>query len=169
MRRAAQVIAVVAIAGWLLVGCSGARAQSFPGKPIRLVVGFPPGGGIDFTARLIAQGMSEGLGQPIVVENKPGAAGVIAATEVARAAPDGYTFLIGAVHHTIAPSVYPKLTYDIEKDFVPVTLLAIMPFVVAAQPNKLPLVKTLKDLIDYAKANPGKLNFGSPGSGFAFA
>ena len=69
------------------------------------------------------------------------------------------------MHHSIAPSIYPKLSYDIEKDFVPVTLLAIMPFVIAAQPNKLPNVKTVKDLVDYARANPGKLNFGSPGSG----
>ena len=87
------------------------------------------------------------------------------AAVAARTAGDGYTFLIGAVHHTIAPSIYPKLSYDIEKDFVPVTLLAMMPFVMVVQPNKLPDVKTVKDLVEYARAKPGKLNFGSPGSG----
>jgi tripartite-type tricarboxylate transporter receptor subunit TctC len=84
--------------------------------------------------------------------------------QAARAAGDGYTFLIGAVHHTIAPSIYPKLTYDIEKDFVPVTLLALVPNVIIVQPSKLE-AKTVKELVEYARANPGKLNFGSPGSG----
>ncbi len=142
-----------------------ASAQAWPAKPVRLINPFPAGGGTDTFARPLSAQLSKQTGQQFIVENIGGAGGTVGAAQAARAAPDGYTFLIGAIHHTIAPSIYPKLTYDIEKDFVPVTLLAIMPFVIAAQPNKLPNVKNIKDLIEYAKANPGKLNFGSPGSG----
>ena len=148
-----------------LVVSSMGYAQVWPTRPVRLINPFPAGGGTDTFARPLSAQLSKQTGQQFIVENIGGAGGTVGAAQAARAAPDGYTFLIGAVHHTIAPSIYPKLSYDIEKDFVAVTLLAIMPFVVAAQPTKLPQVKTLKDLIDYAKANPGKLNFGSPGSG----
>ena len=126
---------------------------------------FPAGGGTDTFARPLAAQLSKQLGQQFIVENIGGAGGTIGAAQAARAVGDGYTFLIGAVHHTIAPSIYPKLSYDIEKDFVPVTLLAIVPNVIVVQPNKLPQIKTVKDLAEYARANPGKLNFGSPGSG----
>ena len=142
-----------------------AAAQSWPAKPVRLVNPFPAGGGTDTFARPLAAQLSKQLGQQFIVENIGGAGGTIGAAQAARAAGDGYTFLIGAVHHTIAPSIYPKLSYDIEKDFVPVTLLAIVPNVIVVQPNKLPQIKTVKDLAEYARANPGKLNFGSPGSG----
>jgi tripartite-type tricarboxylate transporter receptor subunit TctC len=148
-----------------LVIASVSNAQGWPSKPVRLINPFPAGGGTDTFARPLSAQLTKQTGQQFIVENIGGAGGTVGAAQAARAAPDGYTFLIGAVHHTIAPSIYPKLSYDIEKDFVPVTLLAIMPFVIAAQPNKLPQVKTVKDLVDYAKANPGKLNFGSPGSG----
>lgn len=141
------------------------HAQAWPNKPVRLINPFPAGGGTDTFARPLSAQLSKQTGQQFIIENIGGAGGTVGAAQAARAAPDGYTFLIGAVHHTIAPSIYPRLSYDIEKDFVPVTLLAIMPFVIAAQPSKLPDVKTVKDLVDYSKANPGKLNFGSPGSG----
>jgi len=154
---------VITVAGLAIVSAS--YAQTWPTKPVRLINPFPAGGGTDTFARPLSAQLTKQTGQQFIVENIGGAGGTVGAAVAARAAPDGYTFLIGAVHHTIAPSIYPKLSYDIEKDFVPVTLLAIMPFVIAVQPTKLPQVKTVKDLVDYAKANPGKLNFGSPGSG----
>ena len=155
----------IAIAVASLVVASAGYAQGWPTKPVRLINPFPAGGGTDTFARPLSAQLSKQTGQQFIVENIGGAGGTVGAAVAARAAGDGYTFLIGAVHHTIAPSIYPKLTYDIEKDFVPVTLLAMMPFVMVVQPNKLPDVKTVKDLIEYARANPGKLNFGSPGSG----
>ena len=158
-------IVAIGMAVASLIASSSGYAQAWQTKPVRLINPFPAGGGTDTFARPLSAQLSKQTGQQFIVENIGGAGGTVGAAQAARAAPDGYTFLIGAVHHTIAPSIYPKLTYDIEKDFVPVTLLAIMPFVVAAQPNKLPQVKTLKDLINFAKVNPGKLNFGSPGSG----
>ena len=154
-----------AVVGALFGVAQIAVAQSWPAKPVRLVNPFPAGGGTDTFARPLAAQLSKQLGQQFIVENIGGAGGTIGAAQAARASGDGYTFLIGAVHHTIAPSIYPKLSYDIEKDFVPVTLLAVMPNVIVVQPNKLPQIKTVKDLTEYARANPGKLNFGSPGSG----
>ena len=153
----------ITIASFVMVSTS--YAQTWPAKPVRLINPFPAGGGTDTFARPLSAQLTKQTGHQFIIENIGGAGGTVGAAVAARAAPDGYTFLIGAVHHTIAPSIYPKLSYDIEKDFVPVTLLAIMPFVIAVQPTKLPQVKTVKDLVDYAKANPGKLNFGSPGSG----
>ena len=155
----------VALAAAALVFAAAGHAQSWPAKPVRLINPFPAGGGTDTFARPLSAQLTKQTGQQFIVENIGGAGGTVGASVAARAAPDGYTFLIGAVHHTIAPSIYPKLSYDIEKDFVPVTLLAMMPFVMVVQPSKLPDVKTVKDLIEHARANPGKLNFGSPGSG----
>ncbi len=140
-------------------------AQNWPTKPVKLINPFPAGGGTDTFARPLSAQLTKQTGHQFIVENIGGAGGTIGAAQAARATADGYTFLIGAVHHAIAPSMYPKLSYDIEKDFVPVTLLAVMPFVVVAQPDKLPNVKTMKDLIDHLKANPGKLAFGSSGAG----
>jgi len=164
MQSLSRIVALVLVAASLAAPTIGS-AQAWPAKPVRLINPFPAGGGTDTFARPLSAQLSKQTGQQFIVENIGGAGGTVGAAVAARAAPDGYTFLIGAVHHTIAPSIYPKLSYDIEKDFVPVTLLAIMPFVIAVQPTKLPQVKTVKDLVDYAKANPGKLNFGSPGSG----
>jgi tripartite-type tricarboxylate transporter receptor subunit TctC len=164
MQSLSRILALTLVAA-AMVASPVSSAQSWPTKPVRLINPFPAGGGTDTFARPLSAQLTKQTGQQFIVENLGGAGGTVGAAQAARAAPDGYTFLIGAVHHTIAPSIYPKLSYDIEKDFVPVTLLAIMPFVIAVQPNKLPQVKTLKDLVDYAKANPGKLNFGSPGSG----
>ncbi|TAG06228.1 MAG: tripartite tricarboxylate transporter substrate binding protein [Betaproteobacteria bacterium] len=148
-----------------VIGSVSALAQAWPAKPVKLINPFPAGGGTDTFARPLSAQLTKQTGHQFVVENIGGAGGTIGAAQAARAAPDGYTFLIGAVHHAIAPSMYPKLAYDIEKDFVPVTLLAIMPFVIVAQPDKLPNVKTVKDLVEHTKANPAKLAFGSSGAG----
>jgi len=155
------VFAIAAAAGAL--SAAGALAQTWPTKPVRLINPFPAGGGVDAFGRPLAVKLSLAIGQQFIVENQAGAGGTVGATNASRATPDGYTFFLGAVHHTIAESLYRKLPYNIERDFVPVTVLAYVPNVVVIHP-KHPF-KTLKDLIDYAKANPGKLNFGSAGNG----
>jgi tripartite-type tricarboxylate transporter receptor subunit TctC len=147
-----------------LAFCSlAATAQTWPAKPISLVVPFPAGGTTDMLARAIGQELAKSLGQPIIVENKPGAGATLGADSVAKAKPDGYTLLMGAVHHTIATSVYKKLPYDFQKDLAPVTTVALVPNVLAVNPS-LP-AKTVKDLLALAKAEPGKLSFGSNGNG----
>jgi len=140
-----------------------ALAQAWPQKPVRLVSPFAAGGGTDAFARPLAAELSKQLGQQFIIDNRAGAGGTIGAEHVAKSAPDGYTFLVGAVHHTIAVSVYSKLGYDLERDLVPVTLVAIVPSVVVLHP-KVP-INSIKELIAYAKANPGKLNFASAGNG----
>jgi len=140
-----------------------ASAQLWPAKPVRLVSPFPAGGGTDAFARPLAAQLSQQFGHQFVIDNRGGAGGTIGAEHVAKSPADGYTFLVGAVHHTIAVSVYSKLGYDLERDLMPVTLVAIVPNVVVLHP-KVP-ANTLRELIDYAKANPGKLNYGSAGNG----
>ena len=142
-----------------------AEAQSWPAKPIRIINPFPAGGGTDTFARPLAAKLTQALGQTVYIENQGGAGGTVGATNASRAAPDGYTFFMGAIHHTIAESVYAKLPYNIERDFIPITVAAYVPQVMVVHP-KHPF-KTIKELIDYLKANPGKLNAGSPGSGTA--
>lgn len=140
-----------------------ARAQTFPSRPIRMVVGFAPGGGADVIARLVAPRLSERIGQPVVVENRPGAAGTVAAGQVAQAAPDGYTLLAGASStNVIAPLIYQQLPYRSE-DLIGVNLLASFPHVVAVTPG-LPIT-TLQDLIEYDRRRPGELTFASAGNG----
>ena len=139
------------------------QAQQWPTKAVRFINPFPAGGGTDTFARPLAAVLTKNLGHQFIVENQGGAGGTIGAANAARSTPDGYTFLIGAVHHTIAPGVYAKLSYDIEKDLVPITLLAVMPNVLVL--NQATNFKTVKELEAYAKANPGKLNYGTPGSG----
>ena len=140
-----------------------ALGQAWPTKPVRLVSPFPAGGGTDAFARPLAAQLSQQLGQQFIIDNRGGAGGTIGADNVAKSAPDGYTFLVGAVHHTIAVSVYSKLPYDLEKDLVPVTMVAMVPNVIVLFP-KVP-INSVKELIEYAKANPDKLNFGSAGNG----
>lgn len=140
-----------------------AFAQGWPAKPVRLVSPFPAGGGTDAFARPLAAQLSQQLGQQFIIDNRAGAGGTIGADLVAKSPADGYTFLVGAVHHTIAVSVYAKLPYDLERDLVPVTMVASVPSVVVVHP-KLP-INSIKELIAYAKANPGKLNFASAGNG----
>ncbi|WP_417223640.1 Bug family tripartite tricarboxylate transporter substrate binding protein [Achromobacter spanius] len=140
-----------------------AVAQTYPAKPISLVVPFPAGGTTDVLARALGQELSKSLGQPVVVENKPGAGSTLGADYVAKAAPDGYTLLMGAVHHTIATSVYKSLHYDFQKDFAPVTTVALVPNVLVVNP-KLDATN-VQGLLKLAQAAPGKLTFGSNGMG----
>jgi tripartite-type tricarboxylate transporter receptor subunit TctC len=142
----------------------GAQAQAWPNKPVKFINPYAAGGGVDAFSRPLAAKLSAALGQSFIVENIAGAGGTLGASQAAKAPGDGYTFFVGAIHHTIAEAVYPKLTYNIEKDFEPVTVLAYVPNVVVIHP-KHENIKTLKDLIAFAKANPGKLNFGSAGNG----
>ena len=146
-----------------LVAAAPAFAQEWPTKPVRFINPFPAGGGTDTFARPLSAVLTKSMGHQFIVENQGGAGGTVGAANAARAGGDGYTFFIGAVHHTIAPSIYPKLTYDLEKDFVPVTLLATVPNVVVL--NSRTNFKTVKELEACATANPGRLNYGSPGSG----
>ena len=141
-------------------------AQSYPSKPIRLVVPFPPGGSLDVVARAIGQKLSEAWGQPVVIDNRPGAGGNIGADLVAKSAPDGYTILEGALStHAVNVSLYGKMPYDPVKDFAPITLVAITPNVLVVNPA-FP-VNSVPELIAYAKAHPGKLSFGSGSNGSA--
>ena len=162
LRRIAQLAFSVAA---LAVMVGSASAQTYPRKPIRWIVPFPPGGSTDLLARVVGQKLTEAWGQQVIVENKGGAGGTLGAAEAARATADGYTLLMGAIHHTIASSVYPKLPYDIQKDFAPITVVAIVPNVLVVNPS-VPANST-KELIAYAKANPGKLTYGSAGMGTA--
>jgi tripartite-type tricarboxylate transporter receptor subunit TctC len=141
-----------------------AQAQSWPTRAVTIVVPFPAGGGTDAYARPLAARLSQQAGQQFVIENKGGAGGTIGASAAARATPDGYTFFMGAAHHAIAPGIYPKLDYDLETDFLPVSLVAAPPQVIVVNPQKVQ-ARTLADLVKAAKAAPGKLNYGSAGTG----
>ena len=148
----------------LLALAQAAVAQSYPSKPVRLIVGFPAGGPADIFGRALAQGMAAELGQPVVVENISGVGGVLGVDRAAKAAPDGYTLCINSASPlVIAPYSLSKIPYDVKKDFAFLTLVVRVPEVVAVHPA-LP-VSDLQQLISYAKANPGKVNFGSAGSG----
>lgn len=148
-----------------LAASQGAMAQSaWPEKPITLVVPFPAGGGTDAFARPLSAKLGEQLGKSIIIDNKGGAGGTLGAAAAARAPADGYTFFVGAVHHAIAPGVYPSLTYDIQTDFVPVGVIAVVPQVVVVNPAKVP-ANTLTELLAAAKAAPGKMSYASAGSG----
>ena len=143
-----------------------AFGQGFPSKPIRFVVPYPPGGPLDVMARALADKMQAGLGQPVIVDNKPGAGGNLGADFVAKSPADGYTIVMGAVAtHAINPALYPKMPYDAIHDFQPVTLVASVPNVLVLSPNT--PAHSVKELVDYAKLHPGKLNFGSGSNGSA--
>ena len=149
------------LALWLFA--ASAHAQDYPQKPIRMVVGFPPGGGTDVVARILAPRMSELLGQPIVIENRPGATGTVAAGQVAKSAPDGYTIMMGHVSvNAIAPALFANLPYDVLKDFAPVAIAAAVPHLVTVHPS-LP-VRDLKELIQHLKSKP-EMTFPSAGNG----
>ncbi len=141
-----------------------AIAQSWPSKPVTLVVPFPPGGGTDAFARPISAQFAKNTGRQLIVENRGGAGGTVGASIAAKAAPDGYTLFMGAVHHTIAPSMYPKLDYDLEKDFIPLALVAVVPQVVVVNPKNVPAAN-VKELLEFLRKNPAKLNYGSAGTG----
>jgi len=149
----------------ILLGLMAApvQAQSYPTQSVRFIVPFPPGGGTDFTARVIGPKLAERLGQPVILENRAGAGGNVGSEYVAKAKPDGYTIGIVTVDISPSPNLYKKLNYDPTKDFAPVSLVAQNPLVMLVRPSH--PAKTLKEFVAYAKANPGKVNYGSSGMG----
>jgi tripartite-type tricarboxylate transporter receptor subunit TctC len=166
MRSIKRTLAAAVAATIAMVAALPAAAQgtSWPSKPVRFVVPYPPGGSLDQVARALADKMKDGLGQPVLVENRPGAGGNVGADQVAKSAPDGYSIVMGAVAtHAINPALYPKMPYDPVKDFQPITLVASTPNVLIVPPNS--PITSPKELIDFARKNPGKLNFGSGSNG----
>ena len=157
LRRALFGTLLAAAAPW-------AAAQAWPTKPVTIVVPFPAGGGTDAFARPLFAQMTKNLGKQFVIDNKGGAGGTVGASLAAKSAPDGYTFFMGAVHHAIAPSMYPKLDYNIETDFIPVGLISSVPQVIVVNPQRV-AANDLPGLLDYMRKNPGKLNYGSAGNG----
>lgn len=154
------------LAAGLSLMASAAGAQSWPQRQIMFIVPFAAGGGTDIFARPVAAQMEKSLGGRILIENRAGAGGTAGAAAAAKAEPDGYTYFVGATHHTIAPSVYPRLSYDLEKDFVPIAMIARVPHVVVVNPKKFSGA-SLKDLIAAATADPGKMTYASAGAGTA--
>ncbi len=157
---------LLALAGAsMALSSTGLRAQSaWPSKPVTLIVPFPAGGGTDAFARPLAAQFARITGKQLVIDNRGGAGGTLGAGVASRAAPDGYTLFMGAVHHAIAPAMYPKLDYDIEKDFVPLMLLASVPQVLVVNPRKV-AVADFPAFLDHVRKNPGRLNYGSAGAG----
>jgi tripartite-type tricarboxylate transporter receptor subunit TctC len=163
-RRTLLAAAFAAPSALAQTAASTGSGQAWPAKPVTIVVPFPPGGGTDAFARPLFALMTKNTGKQFIIDNKGGAGGTLGAGLAARAAPDGYSFFMGAVHHAIAPSVYPKLDYNIETDFIPVGLLSSVPQVIVVNPQRV-AAKTLPELLDFMRKNPGKLNYGSAGNG----
>jgi tripartite-type tricarboxylate transporter receptor subunit TctC len=155
MHRAIAVIILTLFFG-------NALAQTFPSRPVRVIVPFPPGGSADALARVLAPGLSDALGQPVLIENKPGASANIGADHVAKAAPDGHTLLLGTPALGVSAAVFTKLTYDAQRDLAPVAMLSVFPSVLVVHPS-VPAT-TPQELVRHAKANPGALNFASTGT-----
>lgn len=163
-RRAGLAAGALALAATVLAGHPGvARAETWPSRPIQLLIPYPPGGSADLLARPVAAKLQERLGQPVVLDYRPGAGGTIASQSLARAKPDGYTLIVVLAAHAINASLYPKLPYDTRKDFAPVSLVANLPMILAASPSL--RANTVPELIAEARAAPGKLSFGSAGNG----
>lgn len=160
MFRSLTLAAAVA----LTIATGSGFAQSWPTKPVTLVVPFPPGGGTDAFARPISAQFAKNTGKQLVIENRGGAGGTVGASVAAKAPADGYTLFMGAVHHTIAPSMYLKLDYDLEKDFIPLALVAVVPQVLVVNPKNVP-ANNVKEFLDFVRKNPAKLNYGSAGTG----
>ncbi|PXW97598.1 tripartite-type tricarboxylate transporter receptor subunit TctC [Sphaerotilus hippei] len=163
-RRLVRTLALLA-APALALPCGGALAQAWPARPVSLIVPFAAGGTTDVLARALGEKLSQSLGQAVIVENKPGAGATLGADYVAKSRPDGYTLLMGAVHHTIAPAVYRKLAYDLQKDFVPLTTVALVPNVLVVNAAATP-AKSVTELVALAKAQGG-YTYGSNGNGTA--
>jgi len=162
--RTAKFLALVA----LCAAAAGACAQAYPSKPIRMVVGFPPGGGNDIIARMVGSKMQEAWGEPVLIDNKPGANSIIAAEHVAKSAPDGYTLLVNATGGmSVNPVLYAKLPYDSLKDFVPISMVGVFPLVLVVHPS-LP-AGSVTELVAYARANPGKLDYSAGSTAFQVA
>jgi tripartite-type tricarboxylate transporter receptor subunit TctC len=161
-RRA--VLRAAAAAGAAGISPFGFAQSGWPTKPVTVVVPFPAGGGTDAFARPLSAQFAKLTGRQLVIDNKGGAGGTVGASIASRAQPDGYNLFMGAVHHAIAPSMYPKLDYDLEKDFIPLALLANVPQVVVVNPKRVD-VPDFKAFMEYVRKNPAKLNYGSAGSG----
>jgi tripartite-type tricarboxylate transporter receptor subunit TctC len=161
MKHGRPWLFLLATAAFALAG--PAFAQDYPNKPIRFVVPYPPGGGTDVVARIVNEPLATELGQAIVIDNRGGAAGNVGTDIVAKSPADGYTILFTLSSHTINPRLYEKLPFDVEHDFVPVSLVALIPQILVVNPS-VPIA-SVKELIAYAKANPGKLNYASVGTG----
>jgi tripartite-type tricarboxylate transporter receptor subunit TctC len=157
-----RILALAALAA----SAAPAFAETWPQRPISFIVPFAAGGGTDAFARPLAQQLDNQLGMRVIIDNRAGAGGNTGAAAAAKAAPDGYTFFVGATHHVIAPSMYATLPYDLEKDFVPIGIVSQVPHVVVVNPQKVP-AKTLADFVAEAKRNPGKYNYASAGAGTA--
>ena len=151
-------------AGSVALSGAGWAQGTWPSKPVTIVVPFPAGGGTDAFARPLFALMTKNLGRQFVIDNKGGAGGTVGAGVAAKAAPDGYTFFMGAVHHAIAPAMYPKLDYNLETDFIPIGLIGAVPQVIVVNPQRVP-VNDLQGLLAYVRKNPGKLNYASAGNG----
>jgi tripartite-type tricarboxylate transporter receptor subunit TctC len=166
LRNLAHGIAALSTASAFasLASAQAPAAANWPTKPVTIVVPFPAGGGTDAFARPLSAHLTKVLGQNFIIDNRGGAGGTLGAGVAAKAAPDGYTFFMGAVHHAIAPSLYPKLDYDIEKSFIPVALVSQVPQVIVVNPQRVP-ANDLKGFIEAAKKADGKMNFGSAGNG----
>jgi tripartite-type tricarboxylate transporter receptor subunit TctC len=163
MKNVARVLATA-----VLCAATGAWAQGYPFKSIHIVVGFPPGGGNDIIARMVGAKMQESWGQPVVIDNKPGANSIIASEFVAKSAPDGYTLLVNATGGmSVNPVLYAKLPYDSLKDFVPISMVGSFPLVLVVNPA-VP-AKSVSELVAYARANPGKLNYSAGSTAFQVA
>ncbi len=154
-------LAILLFCGLVGIAC----AQTYPNKAITIIVPFPPGGTTDVLARAVAQKLSPVLGQPVIVDNKPGAGATLGAGLAAKSAPDGYTLFMGAVHHTITPAVYQRLPYSFEKDFSPITTVALVPNIMVVSESS--PYKTVQDVVTAAKAKPDSLSYGSNGNGTA--
>ena len=159
MKLSRQTMAGLVLASF----CGAAAAQNYPAKTVRMVVGYPPGGPTDVLARIVSQKLTQTWGQQVIVDNRPGASGMIGAEFTARAAPDGYTLLMVPVTYAVTPSLFAKMTYDVEKDLSPVAQVAAAPFILVVHPT-LP-VKTVKDLIALDRRSPGRINFASASTG----
>ena len=165
-KRLHLIAGIVGFIGLMVAGPAAIAQTAYPSKPVTLVVPFPAGGALDIVARALADEMRKHLGQPVIVENRPGAGGTLGTGIVARAAPDGYTMLLGSVAtHAIGPGVYRNLAYDALKDFAPITQVTASPLLVASSATL--NVKTLPELLAAVRAQPGKLNYASTGNGTA--
>jgi tripartite-type tricarboxylate transporter receptor subunit TctC len=162
-RTAVQSISASVLLPSLLPNAVHAQT-AWPAKPVTLVVPFPAGGGTDAFARPLSAQFAKNSGKQLIIDNKGGAGGTVGASFAAKAPNDGYTFFMGAVHHAIAPSMYPKLDYNIESDLVPLVLAAVVPQVLVVNPKKVP-VNNYKEFLEFARKNPGKLNYASAGGG----
>src|SRR5215470_4810625 len=159
-----KMLRTLAVAAALALSTLHAAAQTYPNRPVTLVVPFPPGGSTTIVARIVADRMAEALGQPIVVDNRGGAGGTIGTRAVAKSLPDGYTLLLGYTGTlAIGPTLYPNAGYDPRKDFAPIGLIGHAPNSLVVHPSF--QVQSVKELVAYAKANPGKVNYGSAGVG----